>query len=155
MFKSSQVCFYTNFEWDLNSLISYKNKSFLDSHWCLYCGILEYEVREKPTLSTWMQGGLDYIMLQYMNIDGIRTIGSVLGQSIALDYYVRQVGVHQLICDHLRRFLIVVTLLLISSAIPGWWNGCGVYRHQSWNGKDWNFYNGEEKAFPTGWQGKF
>ncbi|KAL0402435.1 UNVERIFIED_CONTAM: Sporulation protein RMD1 [Sesamum latifolium] len=51
----------------------------------------EYEVREKPTLSTWMQGGLDYIMLQYLNIDGIRTIGSVLGQSIALDYYVRQV----------------------------------------------------------------
>ncbi|KAI3459025.1 hypothetical protein Pfo_015688 [Paulownia fortunei] len=51
----------------------------------------EYEVREKPTLNTWMQGGLDYIMLQYLNIDGIRTIGSVLGQSIALDYYVRQV----------------------------------------------------------------
>ncbi|KAI3470433.1 hypothetical protein Pfo_027096 [Paulownia fortunei] len=51
----------------------------------------EYEVREKPTLLTWMQGGLDYIMLQYINIDGIRTIGSVLGQSIALDYYVRQV----------------------------------------------------------------
>ncbi|KAF3433832.1 hypothetical protein FNV43_RR24935 [Rhamnella rubrinervis] len=51
----------------------------------------EYEVREKPTLNTWMEGGLDYIMLQYLNIDGIRTIGSVLGQSIALDYYVRQV----------------------------------------------------------------
>ncbi|XP_030462264.2 protein RETARDED ROOT GROWTH-LIKE-like [Syzygium oleosum] len=51
----------------------------------------EYEVREKPTLSTWMEGGLDFIMLQYINIDGIRTIGSVLGQSIALDYYVRQV----------------------------------------------------------------
>ncbi|KAL6952822.1 hypothetical protein U1Q18_047400, partial [Sarracenia purpurea var. burkii] len=51
----------------------------------------EYEVREKPALNTWMQGGLDYIMLQYLNIDGIRTIGSVLGQSIALDYYVRQV----------------------------------------------------------------
>ncbi|XP_021744295.1 sporulation protein RMD1-like [Chenopodium quinoa] len=51
----------------------------------------EYEVREKPTLSTWMQAGLDRIMLQYLNIDGIRTIGSVLGQSIALDYYVRQV----------------------------------------------------------------
>lgn len=51
----------------------------------------EYEVREKPTLDTWMQGGLDYIMLQYLNIDGIRTVGSVLGQSIALDYYVRQV----------------------------------------------------------------
>ncbi|KAL9260097.1 RETARDED ROOT GROWTH-LIKE-like protein [Drosera capensis] len=51
----------------------------------------EYEVREKPTLSTWMQAGLDHLMLQYLNIDGIRTIGSVLGQSIALDYYVRQV----------------------------------------------------------------
>ncbi|KAI9082840.1 hypothetical protein K1719_035170 [Acacia pycnantha] len=51
----------------------------------------EYEVREKPALSTWMQGGLDYITLQYLNIDGIRTIGSVLGQSIALDYYGRQV----------------------------------------------------------------
>eukprot|EP00257_Ricinus_communis_P007453 XP_002523919.2 uncharacterized protein LOC8281964 [Ricinus communis] len=51
----------------------------------------EYEVREKPTLNTWMQGGLDYIMLQFLNIDGIRTIGSVLGQSIALDYYGRQV----------------------------------------------------------------
>lgn len=51
----------------------------------------EYEVREKPTLDTWMQAGLDYIVLQYLNVDGIRTIGSVLGQSIALDYYVRQV----------------------------------------------------------------
>ncbi|KAI3964573.1 hypothetical protein MKW92_027156 [Papaver armeniacum] len=51
----------------------------------------EYEVREIPNLQTWMEGGLDYIMLQYVNIDGIRTIGSVLGQSIALDYYVRQV----------------------------------------------------------------
>ncbi|XP_022999183.1 uncharacterized protein LOC111493641 [Cucurbita maxima] len=51
----------------------------------------EYEVREKAALNTWMEGGLDYIMLQYLNIDGIRTIGSVLGQSIALDYYGRQV----------------------------------------------------------------
>lgn len=52
---------------------------------------LEYEVREQSALSTWMQGGLDYIMLQYLDVDGIRTIGSVLGQSIALDYYGRQV----------------------------------------------------------------
>ncbi|KAL5067116.1 hypothetical protein RYX36_018003 [Vicia faba] len=51
----------------------------------------EYEVREKSALSTWMLGGLDYIMLQYLDVDGIRTIGSVLGQSIALDYYGRQV----------------------------------------------------------------
>ncbi|KAK3126117.1 hypothetical protein QOZ80_7BG0614050 [Eleusine coracana subsp. coracana] len=51
----------------------------------------DYAVVEKPTLETWMQGGLDYIMLRDLSIDGIRTIGSVLGQSIALDYYIRQV----------------------------------------------------------------
>ncbi|CAD5179155.1 protein RETARDED ROOT GROWTH-LIKE [Musa acuminata AAA Group] len=51
----------------------------------------DYAVVEKPTLETWMEGGLDYIVLKTLNIDGIRTIGSVLGQSIALDYYIRQV----------------------------------------------------------------
>lgn len=54
-------------------------------------GIIDYAVVEKPSLETWMQGGLDYIMLKNLSIDGIRTIGSVLGQSIALDYYIRQV----------------------------------------------------------------
>jgi hypothetical protein len=42
-----------------------------------------------------MQGGLDYIMLRDLSVDGIRTIGSVLGQSIALDYYIRQVCTSQ------------------------------------------------------------
>ncbi|XP_077232974.1 protein RETARDED ROOT GROWTH-LIKE-like [Tasmannia lanceolata] len=51
----------------------------------------DYIVVENPTLETWMQGGLDHIMLRNLDIDGIRTIGSVLGQSIALDYYIRQV----------------------------------------------------------------
>ncbi|XP_010419956.1 PREDICTED: uncharacterized protein LOC104705617 [Camelina sativa] len=51
----------------------------------------EYEVREDPNLNKWMEGGLDVIMLQFLNIDGIRTIGSVLGLSIALDYYEGQV----------------------------------------------------------------
>ncbi|KAI3853149.1 hypothetical protein MKX03_004394 [Papaver bracteatum] len=36
----------------------------------------------------WMQGGQGYVMLQHLDIDGIRVISSVLGQSIALDYYV-------------------------------------------------------------------
>ncbi|KAF8680712.1 hypothetical protein HU200_045553 [Digitaria exilis] len=53
--------------------------------------VYNYAVVEKPTLETWMQGGLDYIVLRDLSIDGIRTIGSVLGQSIALDYYIRQV----------------------------------------------------------------
>lgn len=47
---------------------------------------------EKPFLQTWMEEGLDYIILKSFNIDGIRTVGSVLGQSIALDYYIRQVS---------------------------------------------------------------
>lgn len=63
-------------------------------------------MREKPELETWMEGGLDYIMLQHLNTDGIRTIGSVLGQSIALDYYVRQVFPYKLV-----RFNYVKTLI--------------------------------------------
>uniref|UniRef100_A0ACD5WNT7 Uncharacterized protein n=1 Tax=Avena sativa TaxID=4498 RepID=A0ACD5WNT7_AVESA len=51
----------------------------------------DYAIVEKPTLETWMEGGLDFIILRDLSIDGIRTIGSVLGQSIALDYYIRQV----------------------------------------------------------------
>ncbi|KAJ1698311.1 hypothetical protein LUZ63_006823 [Rhynchospora breviuscula] len=51
----------------------------------------DYAVVEKPYLPTWMQGGLDYIVLKSLDIDGIRIIGSVLGQSIALDHYIRQV----------------------------------------------------------------
>ena len=41
-------------------------------------------------MEKWMEGGLDFIILKDLSIDGIRTIGSVLGQSIALDYYIRQ-----------------------------------------------------------------
>ena len=41
---------------------------------------------------TWMQGGPDHIVLKNFDADGIRIIGSVLGQSIALDHYIRQVS---------------------------------------------------------------
>eukprot|EP01018_Ginkgo_biloba_P013212 Gb_00764 [translate_table: standard] len=51
----------------------------------------DYAIVEKPSLDTWMQGGHDHIVLKRFDIDGIRTIGSVLGQSIALDHFVRQV----------------------------------------------------------------
>ncbi|CAM0882551.1 unnamed protein product [Alopecurus aequalis] len=49
------------------------------------------DVVEKPSLTTWMKGGLDYIALKSLDTDGIRIISSVLGQSIALDHYIRQV----------------------------------------------------------------
>ncbi|XP_078430724.1 protein RETARDED ROOT GROWTH, mitochondrial-like [Wolffia australiana] len=51
----------------------------------------DYAVVEKPLLMTWMQGGPDHIVLKNLDADGIRIIGSVLGQSIALDHYIRQV----------------------------------------------------------------
>jgi len=115
----------------------------------------EYEVREKPALSTWMEGGLDYIMLQYLNIDGIRTIGSVLGQSIALDYYVRQVcSISEEKFSHCEVnswyfMLITISLLL------GWRNGCRIYWYKSWDGNNWKIQNAEEKTFSVGGKGKF
>jgi len=54
-----------------------------------------------------MQGGPDYIVLKSLDTDGIRIIGSVLGQSIALDYFVSQVNilfrVHCLSCLILKK----------------------------------------------------
>uniref|UniRef100_A0A5B7BPS9 DUF155 domain-containing protein n=1 Tax=Davidia involucrata TaxID=16924 RepID=A0A5B7BPS9_DAVIN len=51
----------------------------------------DYAVKEKPQLVEDMQGGPDYIVLKNLDIDSIRIIGSVLGQSIALDYFVSQI----------------------------------------------------------------
>uniref|UniRef100_A0A6N2NKS3 DUF155 domain-containing protein n=1 Tax=Salix viminalis TaxID=40686 RepID=A0A6N2NKS3_SALVM len=51
----------------------------------------DYAIKEKPLLDEDMQGGLDYIVLKTLDTDSIRIIGSVLGQSIALDYFVSQV----------------------------------------------------------------
>ncbi|CAH8327076.1 unnamed protein product [Eruca vesicaria subsp. sativa] len=51
----------------------------------------DYAIKEKPLLSEEMRGGPDYIVLKTLDTDSIRIIGSVLGQSIALDYFVSQV----------------------------------------------------------------
>ncbi|KAJ6318020.1 hypothetical protein OIU76_013547 [Salix suchowensis] len=51
----------------------------------------DYAIIEKPLLAEDMQGGLDYIVLKTLDTDSIRIIGSVLGQSIALEYFVSQV----------------------------------------------------------------
>lgn len=51
----------------------------------------DYAVKENPLLVEDMQGGADYIVLKNLDIDSMRVIGSVLGQSIALDYFVSQV----------------------------------------------------------------
>ncbi|XP_011070966.1 uncharacterized protein LOC105156512 [Sesamum indicum] len=51
----------------------------------------DYAIKEKPLLVEDMQGGPDYIVLKNLDTDSIRVISSVLGQSIALDYFVSQV----------------------------------------------------------------
>ncbi|PKI75508.1 hypothetical protein CRG98_004178 [Punica granatum] len=51
----------------------------------------DYAVKEKSQLIEDMQGGPDYIVLRALDTDSIRLIGSLLGQSIALDYFVSQV----------------------------------------------------------------
>ncbi|KAJ8547987.1 hypothetical protein K7X08_021223 [Anisodus acutangulus] len=45
----------------------------------------------KPSLVEDMQGGADHIVLKNLDTDSIRIISSVLGQSIAPDYFVSQV----------------------------------------------------------------
>ncbi|KAI3941641.1 hypothetical protein MKX01_018231 [Papaver californicum] len=45
----------------------------------------DYAVKEKPELEEDMQGGPEHIFLKHLDADGIRVIGSVHGQSIALE----------------------------------------------------------------------
>ncbi|KAF7828009.1 Sporulation protein RMD1 [Senna tora] len=57
----------------------------------------DYAVKEKPYIAEDMRGGPDYIVLKSLDTDGIRIIGSVLGQSIALDYFLSQKKLIQLV----------------------------------------------------------
>lgn len=45
----------------------------------------------RPTLPEWSEGGHDRVMLRKLDIDNIRVISSILGQSIALDHYAKKV----------------------------------------------------------------
>lgn len=51
----------------------------------------EYAVVLRPTLSGWSEGGQDHIMVKQLDTNNIRVISSILGQSVALDYYARKV----------------------------------------------------------------
>lgn len=51
----------------------------------------DYAVQENPLMHKDMHGGLDYIVLKDLDMDSIRIIGSVLGQSVALDHFESQV----------------------------------------------------------------
>ena len=82
----------------------------------------DYMVREKPTLDEEMLGGADYIVLKKLDTDGIRIIGSVLGQSIALDYFVSQVILLSLLiymCDMamIPMFLVRLHCFSVLSAV--------------------------------------
>uniref|UniRef100_A0A7N0UG34 DUF155 domain-containing protein n=1 Tax=Kalanchoe fedtschenkoi TaxID=63787 RepID=A0A7N0UG34_KALFE len=51
----------------------------------------DFSVKENPFLDIDMQGGPDCVVLKTLDTDSIRVIGTVLGQSIALDYFVSQI----------------------------------------------------------------
>ncbi|CAM8876641.1 hypothetical protein QQ045_020920 [Rhodiola kirilowii] len=51
----------------------------------------DFSLKENPLLDTDMQGGPDCVVLKTLDTDSIRVIGTVLGQSIALDYFVSQI----------------------------------------------------------------
>ncbi|BBN14543.1 required for meiotic nuclear division protein 1 [Marchantia polymorpha subsp. ruderalis] len=51
----------------------------------------DYGVLVRPTLPEWSEGGHDRVMLRKLDIDNIRVISSILGQSIALDHYAKKV----------------------------------------------------------------
>lgn len=52
---------------------------------------VDFAVQENPLLDMDMQGGPDCVVLRTLDTDSVRVIGTVLGQSIALDYFVSQV----------------------------------------------------------------
>lgn len=43
----------------------------------------------RPGLSTWSELNPDHIVLKQLDVNNIRVISSVLGQSVALDNYAR------------------------------------------------------------------
>ncbi|EPS66903.1 hypothetical protein M569_07873, partial [Genlisea aurea] len=51
----------------------------------------DYAIKEMALLEEDMKGGPDHIILKTLDMDSIRIIGRVLGQSIALDHFVSQV----------------------------------------------------------------
>lgn len=79
---------------------------------------LDYTIKEKPLLDGDMEGGPDYIILKSLDTDSVRIIGSVLGQSIALDYFVSQVISCSVIVPHVIMFKLdsnfTSSLLLLS-----------------------------------------
>ena len=65
----------------------------------------DYVVVEKPSMETWMQGGVDYIVFKRLDINGIHIVGSVLVQSIALDHFVQHVFFNCLVYVLLMQYL--------------------------------------------------
>lgn len=122
----------------------------------------DYAIVEKPSLETWMQEGYDYIVLRRFDIDCIRTIGIVLGQSIALDHFVRQVSFF---------FMLVLPLyktcpckwwsmcrcqkLLDIDSFSGRWYGGRIYWFEQRNGEDRHIYNESQKTFSACWTDKY
>ncbi|CAI5488973.1 unnamed protein product [Closterium sp. Naga37s-1] len=51
----------------------------------------EYSVIARAGLKGWSEGGHDYVAVRQLDVNNIRVISSILGQSVALDHYARKV----------------------------------------------------------------
>lgn len=51
----------------------------------------DYGIVLRPSLAGWSEGGQDHIMVKQLDISNIRVITSVLGQSVALEFYAKKV----------------------------------------------------------------
>lgn len=51
----------------------------------------DYGVVVCPTLPVWSDGGQDHVIVKRLDLNSIRVISSVLGQSVALDFYAKTV----------------------------------------------------------------
>lgn len=50
----------------------------------------DYKIVVRPNLATWSQAGYDTIFLQKLDLDNIRVVCSILGQSVALEHHLRK-----------------------------------------------------------------
>ena len=51
----------------------------------------DYGVVLRPKLAGWSEGGQDHIMVKQLDMNNIRVISSVLGQSVALEFHAKKV----------------------------------------------------------------
>ena len=62
------------------------------SQGCWALLLADYAVVVCPSLPVWSEGGQDHVIVKRLDLNSIRVISSVLGQSVALDFYAKTVS---------------------------------------------------------------